>query len=346
MLQIEQLILFLFYKMNGLRKRNAPYYILLGKKSGQTIQDVNYYGLHRFFYLLSKKELTHYDRWIQHLLRKGWLSEDEEGWISVTVDPNTFESIEMRGWNGWQYERFEQVYFARLSLAIQTLSYRHESVKRFDPIVPDLAVQQFISQWHRNHSLFDERVVSRLYEELAHLLKIEEQRDALFPIIFVERLTNRQFTGKTYEQLAERLKLNEFDVRLIWVEGMHRLLDRLSQQSAQYPILYSFTKGFEQKLSSVFLTKTAERTYELFQQKYTLEQIAEKRRLKVSTIQDHVIEIAYTVDVFPYERFIEPALFEQIRQQLSNRKDRPLKELKEQYPMLSYFQIRLILTSL
>ncbi|HEY9582015.1 MAG TPA: helix-turn-helix domain-containing protein, partial [Savagea sp.] len=75
-------------------------------------------------------------------------------------------------------------------------------------------------------------------------------------------------------------------------------------------------------------------------------QIAKKRRLKVSTIQDHVIEIAYTVEAFPYERFIEPALFEQIRQQLSNRKDQPLKELKEQYSMLSYFQIRLILTSL
>lgn len=346
MLQIEQLILFLFYKMNGLRKRNAPYYILTGKKSGQTIQDVNFYGLHRFFYLFSKKELAHYDEWIQQLLMKGWLIEDEEGWVTVNVNPTTFMSIEKRDWNGWQYERFEQVYFARLSLAIQTLSYRHEQIKQFDPIVPDLAVQQFISTWHRQHSLYDEKIVSRLQQELTDLLKAEEQKNAYFPIIFVERLTNRQFTGKTYEQLAERLKLNAFDVRLIGVEGMHRLLDKLFQQPTHYPILHSFTQGFQKKSRTVFLTKTAERTYELFQQHYTLQQIAEKRRLKMSTIQDHFIEIAYTIDNFPYEQFIDSTLLQQVRKQLVEQGSRSLKQLKEQYDMLSYFQIRLILTSL
>ena len=48
-MHFHQILLFIIHKLSGQRSENAPYYLIKGKKSGQTIQDVTYFQLSSFF---------------------------------------------------------------------------------------------------------------------------------------------------------------------------------------------------------------------------------------------------------------------------------------------------------
>ena len=67
-MHFHQILLFIIHKLSGQRSENAPYYLLKGKKSGQTIQDVTYFQLHPFFSILPPLSKEDYDVAINELV--------------------------------------------------------------------------------------------------------------------------------------------------------------------------------------------------------------------------------------------------------------------------------------
>ena len=76
-----------------------------------------------------------------------------------------------------------------------------------------------------------------------------------------------------------------------------------------------------------------------------MESIAAVRKLKMSTIEDHIIEMAMNDERFPITHFVSE---EQIRSVVSKSEElgtKRLKLLKNEFESLSYFELRLILTA-
>src|SRR5699024_1151849 len=92
-----------------------------------------------------------------------------------------------------------------------------------------------------------------------------------------------------------------------------------------------------------YLTQSAERTRKLFERGYTVEQISSLRNLKLSTIEDHFIEMAANVESFPYEEFVTNEQIDQVWRHVEQMQTKRLRVLKEQCPELTYFQLRLII---
>jgi len=74
-----------------------------------------------------------------------------------------------------------------------------------------------------------------------------------------------------------------------------------------------------------------------------LQEIAAIRQLKTSTIEDHFVELAMNDPYFNFTPFLPHDLFKQIVAVSKSRNTKRLRDIKEELPDATYFQIRLAL---
>jgi uncharacterized protein YpbB len=107
----------------------------------------------------------------------------------------------------------------------------------------------------------------------------------------------------------------------------------------QFPFLSRLLIGRQSSLS-----KTAETTRKLLQTGLTLHDIASKRHLAVSTIEDHLVELTLKKVNHWLSDYLSTACEQQIMNVADHLKTRQLKPIKNHLgERVSYFQIRLAL---
>ena len=74
-----------------------------------------------------------------------------------------------------------------------------------------------------------------------------------------------------------------------------------------------------------------------------MDEIATMRQLKMSTIEDHFVEMAINDKTFPIQQFVSKVDLENVILKSRELGTKRLRLLKDTFPELSYFQLRLIL---
>ena len=328
-MNFHQLVRQILVIINGERTIAAPYHLLKGKKSSQTLEDVALFRLHSFYRIMPQLERSVYDHAILALEQQGVLTIiNEKSYHIKSLPYKTYH------FNGWRYQGLEALFFKRLQLVVQTLSHYKAQDMKFAPVVSDNGVQQFIRQFLQQADYRHSDLSAALYEEIFGTLKraviTEEQR-----MLISYRLSGYEQPAKTVAQLAQLTNSATIDVQLMLTEALHVWLDTVDT-----PLLEALRQGC---VSEQILTDTAAKTYALIKQGYDFAQICNYRQLKESTIQDHIVEIARNMpafDVTPYVDFKALASVHQATKQLQTKR---LKTLHAQTG-LPYFQIRLALT--
>lgn len=331
----------LFNHLNDEKTPAAGYHILRGKRSGQMMQDVVYYDVHPFFSLLPKLSKDFFDEAIQALERENYVVVHEDAILHVTNEgKKVAQLVRPLHFDGWNYRGREEVFFARLSLVVQTLSHFKEGVHRFMPIQREREIQQFVKQFLRHYSIQDPAFALAIKNEIMEAL-LESQMTEEQKIVFTHRLVGYQQTGWTWDQLGEQLLQAPFTIKLHYIESLHMFLNVVTA-SNQYPLLKKIAN--EIKVEN-HLNDSTQRTKVLFEQGHSLETIAQIRRLKESTIEDHFVEIALNDENFPLQQFIREEDCLAVHIKANELATKRLRILKESFPHLSYFQLRLILSA-
>ncbi|WP_153732197.1 helix-turn-helix domain-containing protein [Sporosarcina obsidiansis] len=331
------LLLTMFQRLHGERSAQGVYHILRGKKSGQTLQDIENYQLKSFYALLPNLPIHDYQQVIEGMSADGFIQIEDR---VVYVTAKGLKKIPNKPWrfNGWEYRGREREFFKRLALTVQTLSYLRVGQTMFTPIQKELHIQLFVKEYIRSQSISVNRLSEELRQELEWIMTEGQLSDEQCDI-FSYRLTGQQLTAFTWEQLSETLKLPVMTIQLSYLESLHIVLDFI-ENGEKTPLLKSLAVGCRVE---TYLTHSAERTRKLFQQGYSIEQIASLRSLKLSTIEDHLVEMAANFNVFPYEEFITNEQIEKVWQTIDQLETKRLRLLKEHFVELSYFQLRLIM---
>ncbi|AXH98843.1 hypothetical protein DV702_03340 [Sporosarcina sp. PTS2304] len=336
-LTFESILLSMFQRITGERSAQGVYYILRGKRSGQTLQDIEYYQLKSFYSLLPNLSMTNFQQAIDRLATEGFIYFKDQ---IVYITKKGKESAERNDWrfNGWEYRGKEREFGKRLALVVQTLSHVRVGEKMFMPIQKELPVQQFVKEFLRREL----RPMSELSSMLGSELERAMDQTGLTEVqctIFTCRLTGYGFTAFTWEQLAEQLKVPNTSIQLMYLESLHIVLDFINDRS-EFPLLNHLATGCR---VDTYLTHSAERTRKLFEHGYTIEQISSLRQLKVSTIEDHFVEMAANMKFFPFETFVSQEQIDEVWRQIEQLQTKRLRRLKEQCDELTYFQLRLII---
>jgi uncharacterized protein YpbB len=326
------------------RSISGVFHLLKGKKSAQTIQDGAFFGVLPYFGLFPTLKRHELEFDINKLISNGQASWTERDKILLTNEGKQLvcqfkaNNEYINDLRGWQYHSYTEEFWLRICLYVQVITHIVSGNHQFYPITHQLNVQRWVKKHlPKLHNLRKEKL-QQIYNELAHFLSECQDIQAT---IFVQQLSGNNQVGLTKLQLAEQLKMDEQTVNLYHVSTIHRLLSELDNKKETYHNFSMFAMDLKRPL---VLTESARLTYYLFKQGHSIKSISKIRKLKQSTIEDHIVEIAIQNPEFSIRPFVEKELEDQIMQLSDKHITRRLREFKEQIGSdVSFFVIRLVL---
>ncbi|NYF24479.1 helix-turn-helix domain-containing protein [Sporosarcina sp. JAI121] len=338
-MNLSSILVTIISRIDGERKIYAGFHLLRGKRSGQTLQDVEYYGLKEFFGILPKLSIERFDEAVKQLVDAGFISTMDDSFVRLTEKGRDIVTeIPSFRFNGWDYRGGETIFFGRLSLMVQTVSHFKAGEKSFMPVQKDRDIQYFVKSLLHNRPIGDPAFAGEIGKELRLCITRSGINDKQ-KIIITHRLSGFGLTGWTWDQLGDNLKLNPFDVRLLFIEALHMLLAVITK-SSDLPLLRKIAESVK---VSTYLTDSSVKTKQLFNQGLSLEDIVAARNLKTSTIEDHFVEMSINDSDFPLTDFVSDGDIEAVIEKVKEMGTRRLRLLKSEFEALSYFQLRLIL---
>lgn len=336
----QTLVLNLLHLFNEERTVSAAYHLLRGKRSGQTIQDVGIFRLHEYFGVLPKLNRNQFDEQINQLTEQQYISIlPDNRYMMSEFGLTKLKQSNKVTFDGWHYRGNEHLFFARLSLIVQTLSYQRVGNMKFIPIQQNELIQQWVKHFLKGQQYQNGHLQSILLDEIISSLEksnLEEREMS----IMINRLSGVNQPGYTWQQLSMNENLSELDVQLLYIASLHSWLNHLTANEETYPLLNRIAESIR---IDIPLTESANQTAQLFKKGYSIEEISMIRKLKTSTIEDHIVELAINDRKFPYQSFLSDEDIQQVLQAMEDYQTKKLKVLHEVVPNLSYFQLRLVL---
>lgn len=342
-MKLSSIILKIAERMDGQRSLNACLHILRGKRSGQTLQDADAFSVKPYFGILPKLSDKAFAE-SAAILQSSRMLTETDGIICLTQEGLTaVRELPDPKFDGWHYRGREMLFFLRLQLLVQTCSQLRNHEPAFLPIVNDRAIQQFVKQLLREERQTAGELADRLAEELILSVRSSGMTE-LQAVVFSHRLTGADAAGWTWEQIGETAGEDRNSLQLGFLESVHRIAAAVEFPPAAYPtpLLHKLTAGIRIETP---LTDSTSITKKLFDQGLSIAEIAAARRLKTSTIEDHITEIAANTPAFPLDRFVSEEDQRLVRVEMSSGNVKRLRLLKDAFPCLSYFQLRLILNT-
>ena len=337
---LQQILLTILSSFQNERTISAAYHLLKGKRSGQTIQDVGLFKLYPFFGLLPKLSRQKFEEQLDILFAKNRIALEENGYYQLTDEGEEAAKNALDFFfDGWHYRGNEHLFFGRLSLIVQSLSHQQNGVKAFIPIERNEQVQQWVRQFLVQHNYGRQFLQQPLYEEITTSLGQLSVDEKLKDIV-IYRLTGFNQPGYTWQQLAFGYHMQEIDIQLLYISTLHQWLNEIYRTPECYPILSALTQGVRVE---ELLTDSANTTAKLYKKGYSIEQICQMRKLKMSTIEDHLVELAMNDSSFSIEPFVSNEEQQQIFEAVEAYATKKLRTLHEILPHISYFQLRLTL---
>lgn len=349
MKSFEFLCLFCLHALRGERSISGIFHLLRGKKSSQTIQDANIFSLGILYGLFPELNRNFLLENMETLAAQGLIEEIQTDHYIITKTGNDKLSEYSKVYplpsylDGFSYKEKSKHFWKRYSLLVQTLSNLAGKESSFLPVQYEDSVQR----WVKNH-LFQQKgrlkaqLLNDLYQETNQLLLQVTTTQAT---VFTLMLTGHRQVGRTAEQIASLLHTDPIWVEVEFQAVLHYLMSNLEKTESKgtYPTLYSICPDL---LVRPKLTETTQKTLKLLNQGLSLLDIAKVRRLKVSTIEDHIVEIALHSEQFSIEPYMEKEKMNEILKVIQQLHTHQLRRIKERLTNkdITYFQIRLVLT--
>lgn len=328
----DGVLLLAIKRLNGERSERSLFHVLNGKRSATTLQDAFFYELEPVFGQFPQTTYA-YESLLKGLEKRGWLDRKqfkltEAG--DMLASPEAVEDLFNR--LGGERRDFNATTWKRLSLFVQTfMSKEHE--RTFYPVQADRPAEQWVKRL-----LQLDRDWKVLMQSFHHEIEIAlEKIGDPYATAVVYRFTGAFETGLTYEQIDSLLDVDAETARLYFLAGWNELLIALPEDAK--------LRGFTYGLSTEQMTYSARESYELFLKGYSFQQVQSQRRLRTSTIEDHVVEMAMYLDIFPLDQFV-PAEEIVTIERLRHPNSWALKPIFEEMGNVSYFQIRLVFARL
>lgn len=329
--------------INGERTTASIFHLLVGKRSIQTLQDANIYKITTYYGICRNLQRYQFEQEINRLVDEKHIDLDSKNMARITPIGQTnlelaYQKYPLSQLNGLKFDRISDIFWLRLQLWIQTYTNMSQRSGYFVAITDQKDVQAWVKEHYRINRVNSDKWLTGIYQELVSFLKMNEP---FLAQLFVDRLTGYHKIGLTKDQLAKKFNLTNLDTHLYLTVIIHKLLTYINQQELAF--LPTFTQDtFSTKK---FITSSAEKTYQLIKKGFDIIQIAKIRQLKVNTIEDHVVEIAYIEPAFSIYPYVDQQAINKILLAIQNNNTAKLKQIKKiAGDQFSYFQIRLVLT--
>jgi uncharacterized protein YpbB len=339
----DRVVLDCLKSLNGERTIYSIYHLLKGKKTSQTIQDAHLFQLTPYFGVYSSITRDAFEAVINKQSKQQWIVSCGDQRFGLTKAGEEYLLLLCNQYpapihlNGLKFHQKDMRFWERLSLLVQVVSNLVNKETNYIPIQKNKETHSWVKSFLQKTKLERNQIGKALYGELVSCLQGDNCPNPSF-IIF--RLTGFKRIGQTSQQIAEMLNMNTQQYQLEFLNILHYLIEKISTNKHQFPLLYAILENLHEK---IVMTNSSYKTYELLKRGYTIEEVAEYRKLKTSTIEDHIVEIAFNMADFSIDNFVDQKKQKSIKTAAEKTASKQLKRIKNEVSAANYFEIRLVL---
>ncbi|MGM0776746.1 MAG: helix-turn-helix domain-containing protein [Bacillota bacterium] len=343
---LKSVIMYCVNELQGQRTIYSILHLLNGKKSSQTIQDAHLFQLTPFFRTYGNLSRGVLDHLAEEILSSSWMTAIDEKHYILTeegkkeLERSLLECPIPSSLNGWLYHSTGELFWERITLLIQVISHLNNNNVKYLPIQRKRDIHEWLKDFLGKSGFSRGEVGVMLYKELGQCL---EGLNNINPAVLTLRLTGYNRIGLTAVQASEQLGISQDYYHHQFLGAIHHILASGRDNSAEYPLI---NKIVSDAGNEVQLTLSAQKTYTMLKQGLELDDIAKMRRLKKSTIEDHIVEVALNDSCFNITRYVSLEKQKLILHAANRADSMQLKQIRQIVPESDYFEIRLVMAKL
>ncbi len=201
--------------------------------------------------------------------------------------------------NGERYGRSDQSFWSDIVFVSQIISELAHQEKRYVPLEANAFKQKQMKHWLIAQKYNRRELSQNFFQEWGKILTDLSEKESL---LLTNQLSGHEVNGKTWEQIMDVLDEapGQLSAYLFWKNTLHHFIGQVETLSGVCPIFYHFLSNYHSQMSN----SSMEATWKLFRAGNSLEKVGEQRRLKRSTITDHLLESAVLRADFPFDQIL------------------------------------------
>ena len=283
---MNNLILALF-KSGDKLKLSSVCHLLNGKRTASVLTFGFFQDSLPFFGLFPNMTIEFLKKRCLQLGAQGLLDREDDRFIITAKGLATIDG-EILGlankYDGVCYSRTAQPFFELLLFATQVVSHASYQERHYIPIDSNNFHQYQVKRWYAKHKV-NPTFIADFYQEWERLVLAfpESERESLVAMLSGVTQVGQTFDQAFYQDVQQCSKVEKY---LMKTALQHAFIKEVDSFSGDYPLFYSLYAILLETAGN----RSAAETYRLSKAGHSVEAIKIKRRLKESTIVDHIIE--------------------------------------------------------
>ncbi|WP_203621034.1 helix-turn-helix domain-containing protein [Apilactobacillus nanyangensis] len=273
--------------------------LLNGKRTVSTLFWAMRYDLLQYSAIFKTYDLNSINGAIKKLISDGLAKQVDEFQYQLTSKgqikkDSVKESFYILQNTSYQYDYDVNEFKSRLLLAIQSVSEYSYQNKNYYPVKTDMKSAMIVKRWFIQNK---KEIVNRLEDYLTKYLSQVDDKKA---DIIAQQMIGHDVYGMTNSQLADILGISNVEAYFMeydgWVDFINYIIN--DDDNLLLPLIND--------VRTLKMNHHAIQTYKQFVTGNTLDQIAKNLKVKISTIREHLLEMAIWLpeNKFPYFKII------------------------------------------
>ena len=311
--------------------------LLNGKRTVSTLFWAMRYGILQYSAILKTYDLNSINDAIKKLIVEGLAKQVDEFQYQLTTKgqikkDSVKESFYILQNTSYQYDYDVNEFKARILLAIQSVSEYSYQNKNYYPVKTDMKSSMIVKRWFIQNKV---EIVSRLEDYLTKYLSQVDEKKAN---IIAQQMIGHDVYGMTNGQLADSMGVSNVEAFFMEYDGWVDFINYIINDDDQLllPLIND--------VRTLKMNHHAIQTYNQFVSGNTLDQIANNLSVKLSTVKEHLLEMAiwFPESKFPYAKIVSAEDEKTLRQAFDNQPidDWQFRQISESTD-INFFEFRI-----
>lgn len=344
-LAYDDLFILNLFSHSQAKKGSTVFHILQGKRTASILYRAVDYSLEPFFGFFPKLDRSVFYKKLEELVSMRYLTflQETNEYLQSQANENTFESYVLDQYHpshlNWLTQGRAIVEFQRkVYFLTQVFSeIRHEN-KRYLPVEKDFDVQKWAKRWMIQQGTALQDLAVEFGMEWKTLLSSLETENA---VILVHLMSGHDTVGLTKSQLSQLMNLPELEITLRQYDSLSYLMNQISADNKQVPLFASIVQETVVP-NEKGVSTSAKETALLLEKGFSIEKIIHVRRLKKSTISEHVIELAILFPTLDIQQFMPAEIYFALKTLLADSPETSFQEASNHFLDLEFLWYRLM----
>lgn len=338
----KQYYLLSFLKQNSPTTSSQLLHIFQGKRTPSMFYLAERNKWHHAFAQFKKIDLQNLEKQLAQFEKNGFIFKKDQSYYLTNKGHESYTKfIEDHYYpqvSSFSNGPIKIPFWDRYQLFVQIFSEMSYQNKHYTPIIKNPSHQENVRQLFYQFKDQTDLLLENWIEEQSFLLdQIEEQRVG----VLMDQLTGNDKIGETKKQLQEQLEMEELEYFFYHLDTMEELLIIIQTYPKKLPILHAIVNQLQLE-SNYGLSMSTSETYHLLTQGNSISEISTIRHLKENTIREHILELAFILNDFPFEFFVPENLYNELHKAFETKEDYSFKQALADIPELEFMYYRLV----